>query len=90
MGMNVSLTPELEEIVNNEIKSGEYKSASEVLREGLRLLRLRRENIAALRREIQIGIDELERGEYVEYTSVEDLFEDIEAAVAKRTAKKRR
>jgi antitoxin ParD1/3/4 len=86
--MNVSLTPELEQLVNDEIKSGSYKSANEVVREGLRLVRLRRQKLAALRREIQIGIDEIERGEYVEYTSVEELFEDIEAAVVKRAAKK--
>ena len=88
--MNVSLTRELEELVNEEIKSGQYKSASEVVREGLRLVRLRRERLAALKTEIQIGVDEIERGEYVEYTSVEELFEDIEAAVAKRSAKKRK
>ena len=88
--MNVSLTPELEQLVKDEIKSGQYKSASEVVREGLRLVRLRREKLAALRREIQLGIDDIERGDYTEYTSVEDLFEDIEAAVAKRAAKKRK
>lgn len=87
--MNVSLTPELEQLVNDEINSGQYKSASEVVREGLRLVRLRREKLAALRREIQLGIDDIERGDYVEYTSVEELFEDIEARVAKRAAKKR-
>lgn len=86
--MNVSLTPELEELVNDEMKSGQYKSASEVVREGLRLVRLRREKLAALRREIQIGIDDIERGDYIEYTSVEELLEDIESAVAKRAAKK--
>lgn len=88
--MNVSLTPELEEFVNEQIKSGQYKSASEVVREGLRLVQLRGEKIAALRQEIQIGLDDIERGDYVEYTSVEELFEDIEAAVAKRAAKKQR
>ena len=88
--MNISLTPELEKLVNDEVKSGQYKSANEVVREGLRLVRLRREKIAALRREIQIGVEEIERGEYVEYTSVEELFADVEAAVVKRAAKKRK
>ena len=36
--MNVSLTPELEKLVNEKVKSGKYTSASEVVREGLRLL----------------------------------------------------
>lgn len=90
MSMNVSLTPELEQLVNDEMKSGEYESASEVVREGLRLVRLRREKIAALRREIQIGVDEIEHGEYVEYASVDELFHDIQAEVAKRAPKKPR
>lgn len=88
MSINVSLTPELEKLVKDEIKNGDYKSANEVVREGLLLVRLRRQKLAALRREIQIGIDEIERGEYREYTSVEDLFEDVEAAVAERKAQK--
>jgi len=88
MNMNVSLTPALEKLVNDEMKSGQYKSANEVVREGLRLVRLRRQKLAALRREIQIGIDEIERGEYFEYDSVDELFDDIEAAPVKRTTKK--
>ena len=88
MSMNVSLTPEMEKLVKDEIKNGDYKSANEVVQEGLRLVRLRRQKLAALRREIQIGIDEIERGEYREYTSAEELFEDIEAAVAERKAQK--
>ncbi len=34
--MNISLTPELEEYINNKVKSGLYSSASEVVREALR------------------------------------------------------
>lgn len=83
--MNVELTPELEKFVNDEIESGAYKSASEVVREGLRLLRLRREKLEALRREIQLAIDAIEQGRYREYTSVEELFEDIETVVSIRS-----
>jgi antitoxin ParD1/3/4 len=36
--MNVSLTPELEEFVRTKVESGRYNSASEVVREALRLL----------------------------------------------------
>ena len=35
--MNVSLTPELEDLVNQKVRSGRYRSASEVVREALRL-----------------------------------------------------
>ena len=36
--MNVSLTPELEKFVVTKVESGRYNSASEVVREALRLL----------------------------------------------------
>lgn len=39
--MNVSLTPELEQFVQEKVSSGLYYSASEVIREGLRLLKER-------------------------------------------------
>ena len=64
--MNVSLTTELENIVDQKVKSGQYNSASEVVREGLRLLQqrddMREAKLNALRAEIQKGIDDLEAG----------------------------
>ena len=39
--MNVSLTAKLEELVNEKVRSGMYHTASEVVREALRLLKLR-------------------------------------------------
>ncbi|HSU24480.1 MAG TPA: type II toxin-antitoxin system ParD family antitoxin [Pyrinomonadaceae bacterium] len=66
--MNVSLNPELEQIVDQKVKSGRYNSASEVVREGLRLLQQRDElheaKLKALRAEIQKGTDSLEAGHY--------------------------
>jgi len=38
--LNVSLTPELEKFVENRVATGRYQTASEVVREGLRLLEL--------------------------------------------------
>ncbi|BAZ48945.1 CopG/Arc/MetJ family transcriptional regulator [Nostoc sp. NIES-4103] len=62
--MNVSLTPELEKWVQSKVESRMYTSASEVIREGLRLLKeqdnLKEIRLAELRQEIQLGID---RGE---------------------------
>jgi antitoxin ParD1/3/4 len=64
--MNVSLTPELESIVELKVKGGLYTSASEVVREGLRLLQqrdeLREAKLESLRAEIQKGIDDIEAG----------------------------
>ena len=60
--MNVSLTPELERLVQEKVASGMYSSANEVIRESLRLLRdrdeLQREKIESLRNEIAIGIEQ--------------------------------
>lgn len=59
--MNISLTPHLEDWVKNKVESGLYNSASEVMREALRLLeerdQLRDLRLEELRREIQKGID---------------------------------
>lgn len=59
--MKVSLTHELELLVTELVQSGRYRSASEVVRDGLRLLAVRNEcdrvKLEALRRKIQEGID---------------------------------
>ena len=59
--MNISLPPHLEEIVKSKVDSGLYNSASEVMRDALRLLeerdQLRELRLEELRREIQKGID---------------------------------
>jgi antitoxin ParD1/3/4 len=65
--MNVSVGREFEEYVRAKVASGDYASASEVVRDGLRLLREKEQLLEAriqfLRGEIQKGIDQLERGE---------------------------
>lgn len=64
----MSLTPELEQVIDLKVKSGKYSSASEVVREGLRLLQRRDDiheaKLNALRAEIQKGIDDLEAGRF--------------------------
>lgn len=59
--MNVSLTPQLEQLVADLVESGRYRSASDVVSEGLRLLAVRdeadRAKLEALRRLIQEGLD---------------------------------
>ncbi len=61
MGMNVNLTPHLEEMVRSKVASGLYTSASEVVREALRLMdeqdRLRAAKLEQLREDIRQGLD---------------------------------
>ena len=65
--MNVSLTPELEKLVAEKVKSGRYNSASEVVREALRLLeeqdQLRALRLDEVRKKIAEGLQSLDRGE---------------------------
>ena len=68
--MNVNLTPELEKLVQSKVKGGRYNSASEVVREALRLMeehdRVRRIQVQKLRKRIDEGWTSLERGEGVD------------------------
>jgi antitoxin ParD1/3/4 len=63
MTLNVSLTPQLEELVKAKVSSGMYNSASELVREALRLLderdQVREMRLQALRKAVQEGIDSL-------------------------------
>lgn len=57
--LNVSLTPELNEFITSLVQSGEYKSASEVVREGLRLLQRRVPSLTTSNEKQQItGLEE--------------------------------
>jgi antitoxin ParD1/3/4 len=68
--MNVSLTPELDKFIAKKVESGRYTSASEVVREALRLLEehesARSAQIAAFNRELAARLSSLDRGQYVE------------------------
>lgn len=59
MGMNVNLTPQLEALVRSKVASGMYTSASEVVREALRLMdeqgRLRAAKLEQLRDDFRQG-----------------------------------
>jgi antitoxin ParD1/3/4 len=80
--MNVSLTPELEKLVQEKVASGLYQTASEVVREGLRLLKERDDRQTALREAIQEGLTQLGTGKYQEYTA--DTLADLAQAVKDR------
>ena len=68
--MNVHLTPELEQLVHKKVRTGRYNSASEVVREALRLLEeydgVRATQLRELRRRIDNGLASLDLGEGVD------------------------
>ncbi|WP_041244477.1 type II toxin-antitoxin system ParD family antitoxin [Gloeobacter kilaueensis] len=61
MTMNVNLTPQLEEMIRQKVASGLYTSASEVVREALRLMdeqdRIRALKLERLRQDIREGLE---------------------------------
>lgn len=79
--MNVSLTPELERLVNQKVSSGLYNSASEVIRAGLRLLEeqdaFKRAQLDNLRRDVKLGVDQVREGKGRKYESGAKLAEEI-------------
>lgn len=79
--MEITLTPELEDLVNEKIRSGKYDSPSQVVRDGLRLLKeqdqLKQLRLEELRREVQGGIDAIQEGRYTSYNSADELMEDV-------------
>lgn len=66
MTLNVSLTPQLEQLVRRKVDSGRYTSASEVVREALRLLdayeSVRESSLAKLRVDVEAGWKAVEEG----------------------------
>ncbi|MEH1834367.1 MAG: type II toxin-antitoxin system ParD family antitoxin [Nostoc sp.] len=85
--MNISLTPELEQLVKDKVNSGRYHSVSEVMGEALRLLderdRIRDQRLAELKAKIQVGIEELERDEGIDG---EEVFAEIEEDIRRAEA----
>ena len=90
---NVVLTRRQEKLLGTLVESGRYQNASEVLREGLRLVEQREAEDAgklkALRQAARIGVSALESGEFKEFETIEDLqayLTDLSEKVISRTA----
>ena len=76
--MNISLTPQLEKLVHDHVKSGRYTSASEVIRDALRLLDSRDRGPAQLNADIEAGLHQLDAGKSQPFDS--DAVERITQA----------
>ena len=84
--MNVSLTPELERFVDDKVESGLYNNASEVVREGLRLLKEHDEVRLRWREQIERGWQDAQGGRLVDGDAA---FRRIDARIKKAAARKR-
>lgn len=80
MADTISITPELQQLVEQGLASGNYGSRDELLLEAVRLLARRDQQREELRRQIQIGRDQLDRGEYTEYDdeSLRQFFDELQ------------
>ena len=83
---NVHLTEHFDNFIETGVQSGRFSNASEVVREGLRLLEQRQEEenakLAWLRGAIQEGVDAAERGKYTTLptaSAVTDYLHDLRA-----------
>ena len=87
---NISLTTEQDAFVQEVVEAGEYQNASEAIRDALRVLQQRRKEdslrLKALRAQIKVGTDALERGDFTEVddADLEEYLERLTTPAAKR------
>jgi antitoxin ParD1/3/4 len=79
--MTVEIPLSYQVFVKTAVESGQFQSEEQVVGEALRLLAERDRRREEFRREVQIGTDQLERGEYTDFDdeSLKEFFEQIKA-----------
>jgi len=84
--MEVTLSPELEQLIADQVESGRYPSPGEVIRAALRIFKEQVETperkLEALRQDVRIGLEALARGDSDEY-DLDDLG-DLAAGIKRR------
>jgi antitoxin ParD1/3/4 len=63
--MTISLSPELEHFVSEEVKEGRFSTPEDVVSSALQMLKAEEE----LRRKIRVGIEQADRGDFVEFNA---------------------
>ncbi len=85
--ITANIAPEFEEFVSSAVAAGKYGSPEEVVSDGLRLLRKR--ELEALRKEVNVGMQQIERGDIIEVDDEDShgaLLEDIKSCGRRRLA----
>lgn len=94
---NVVLTEHQEELITSLVSAGRFQNASEVLREGLRLVERDQQvfeaKLEALRAAVKEGFDAVDAGDYIEIRSEADheaFWSDVRAEAVRRIAERSR
>jgi antitoxin ParD1/3/4 len=90
--MSITLPPDIEEFVSQELEHGTYASADELLRDAVQLLRSRHQQAGELKKLIDDGVAQLDRGEYSDYdeTTLRERFEELHEIIRRQTATARK
>jgi len=75
---SLSLGEHWETFIRNEVASGRYASASEVVRDALRTLETRRQKLEALRSHLAEGATQAARDEFVEGYAIEQIIDELD------------
>lgn len=87
--MEISLRPEHERFIEQRIKSGKYADAAAVIDDALGLLRITPRSLDELGELLDVGIQQLDRGEGITLRNEQELkafFDDIKARGRQRLA----
>ena len=86
--MTITLTSAQEKFITEQLKSGHYRSANDVVTQSLGMLRDQesfiRENIGELREKVAVGLEQIKRGDVVEGKKV---YENLRAKLKQRDGK---
>jgi len=95
-GRNVSLTPQLQRYVARKLKTGRYQTASEVVREALRLLeeqdRARQVKLADLRQTIKAGLADIDERRFQSFDrkGLKKLADEVKSEGRRRLTRRRK
>lgn len=76
---SLSLGEHWEVFIKNEISSGRYGTASEVVRDALRTMEERKSKLEALRAHLSVGAAQASNGEFVDDFLMDSLINDLDA-----------
>ncbi|WP_377295618.1 type II toxin-antitoxin system ParD family antitoxin [Rhizobium sp. SGZ-381] len=85
----IQLSDEDRAFIEAKLRSGVYKSAEDVVRAGLRLLKRQENEAEELRRLVGQGLEDLEAGRLHEYATASDLLQDVRQRAADDAPAKR-